>query len=105
MFLLSVFSIEQLRLGAICFGPPLTIWSMMPRSVNTGVANACVRTKGAAPPDENCMIGLTLSLDSPLISGNYRENMEMPLKNKIIYKAHCMLNPLKCQRQYLQSRA
>ena len=50
--------------------------------VNTGVANACVRTKGAAPPDENCMIGLTLSLDSPLISGNYRE---MTSKNKIIY--------------------
>ena len=62
--------------------PPLTIWSMIAHAVNTGVADARVRTKGAAPPDENCMIGLTLSLDSPLISGTYRE---MTSKNKIIY--------------------
>jgi hypothetical protein len=49
---------------------------MIAHAVNTGVANACVRTKGAALPDENFMIGLTLSLDSPQISGDYRENME-----------------------------
>ena len=45
--LLLVVLIEQLRLGAVCFGPPLTIWSMIAHAVNTGVADACVRIKGA----------------------------------------------------------
>ena len=47
VFSLLVVLIEQLRLGAVCFGPPLTIWSMIAHAVNTGVADACVRIKGA----------------------------------------------------------